>query len=45
MFSKVLSKKFFSYTVKPKATQLLIGGKWVNSASGKTFDTINPTNE
>ena len=34
---------------KPKYTkprvadqQMLIGGKWVNSVSGKTFDTINP---
>jgi len=34
---------------KPKVTkprvadqQMLIGGKWVNSASGKTFDTLNP---
>ena len=45
MFSKLLSKKFFSQSIKPKATQLLIGGKWVNSASGKTFDTVNPSNE
>jgi aldehyde dehydrogenase (NAD+) len=36
-------------TPKPKHTkprvadqQMLIGGKWVNSASGKTFDTLNP---
>src|SRR5271154_3615524 len=28
---------------KPK--QLLIGGKWVPSKSGKTFETINPANE
>src|ERR1700728_3247060 len=28
---------------KPK--QLLIGGKWVPSKSGKTFETINPSNE
>lgn len=28
---------------KPK--QLLIGGKWVASKSGKTFETINPANE
>jgi aldehyde dehydrogenase (NAD+) len=26
------------------AKQLLINGKWVNSASGKTFPTVNPTN-
>ena len=29
-------------TVKVSATKLLINGKWVNSASGKTFPTINP---
>jgi aldehyde dehydrogenase (NAD+) len=28
---------------KPK--QLLIGGKWVAAKSGKTFETINPSNE
>jgi acyl-CoA reductase-like NAD-dependent aldehyde dehydrogenase len=28
---------------RPK--QLLIGGKWVPSKSGKTFETINPANE
>jgi|HubBroStandDraft_4_1064222.scaffolds.fasta_scaffold40733_1 acyl-CoA reductase-like NAD-dependent aldehyde dehydrogenase len=28
---------------KPK--QLLIGGKWVSSKSGKTFETINPATE
>src|SRR5271156_5190103 len=28
---------------KPK--QLLIGGKWVPSKSGKTFETINPATE
>lgn len=27
---------------KVKRTQLLIDGKWVNSASGKTFATVNP---
>jgi len=26
----------------PKATKLLINNEWVNSASGKTFPTINP---
>ena len=33
-------------TVKPpkvKDQQLLIGGKWQNSVSGKTFATLNPT--
>src|ERR1700756_2809199 len=32
-------------TVKPskvKDQPLLIGGKWLDSASGKTFETINP---
>src|SRR5271156_888992 len=29
-------------SVKIGATKLLINGKWVNSASGKTFPTINP---
>src|SRR5580658_7746482 len=28
---------------KVRQTKLLIDGKWVNAASGKTFDTINPT--
>ncbi len=27
-----------------KARQLLIGGKWVNAASGKTFPTYDPSN-
>lgn len=31
--------------VKPRVTQLLIDGKFVNSVSGKTFDTINPATE
>src|SRR5271154_1317460 len=29
-------------TLKISATKLLIGNKWVDSASGKTFPTINP---
>src|SRR5271155_1893969 len=29
-------------SVKISANKLLINGKWVNSASGKTFPTINP---
>ena len=29
-------------SVKVSATKLLINGKWVDSASGKTFPTINP---
>jgi len=31
--------------VTPRVTQLLIDGQFVNSASGETFDTINPVNE
>ena len=38
-----------SFTTKtqvvPRVTQLLINGKFVNSASGKTFDTYNPATE
>src|SRR5271155_924728 len=30
-------------SVKIGATKLLINGQWVNSASGKTFPTINPS--
>src|SRR5271165_3982148 len=30
-------------TVKISANKLLINGQWVNSASGKTFPTINPS--
>lgn len=45
----MLSKSFRSFStlanIKPKATQLLIDGKFVNSASGKTFDTFNPATE
>src|SRR5258706_589930 len=32
----------FEPTVKVSATKLLINNKWVDSASGKTFSTINP---
>ena len=46
MLSKILTKRTFgSQAVKPHATQLLIDGKFVNSVSGKTFDTINPATE
>jgi hypothetical protein len=46
MLSKLSSHKFFStLSVKPKVTQLLIDGKFVNSVSGKTFDTVNPATE
>jgi aldehyde dehydrogenase (NAD+) len=29
-------------SVKVRQTKMLIDGKWVDSASGKTFDTLNP---
>src|ERR1051325_4196391 len=32
----------FEPTVKVSATKLLINNKWVDSASGKTFPTLNP---
>mmetsp|Transcript_46299 Transcript_46299/g.83663 ORF Transcript_46299/g.83663 Transcript_46299/m.83663 type:complete len:582 (+) Transcript_46299:64-1809(+) len=32
-------------TVKPTLTQLLINGQWVNSETGKTFETIDPRTE
>src|SRR5271155_1643638 len=31
--------------LKSGPKQLLIGGKWVPSKSGKTFETLNPANE
>lgn len=31
--------------IKPRVTQLLINGKFVNSSTGKTFDTFNPATE
>jgi hypothetical protein len=31
--------------LRKSPTKLLIGGKWVPSRSGKTFETINPANE
>ena len=38
--------KIASVSAKPRVavrqTKMLIGGKWLNSASGKTFDTLNP---
>ncbi len=39
----VSSSAVLDFLSKPK--QLLIGGKWVPSKSGKTFETINPANE
>src|ERR1700726_4783403 len=41
--SGVTSGAVLGFLRKPK--QLLIGGKWVPSKSGKTFETINPSNE
>lgn len=47
--SKYLLKRGFGAfnpaQVKPRVTQLLIDGKFVNSVSGKTFDTYNPATE
>jgi aldehyde dehydrogenase (NAD+) len=45
MLSKVSRRGFSSAAVKPRVTQLLIDGKFVNSSSGKTFDTFNPATE
>ena len=50
IYSKVptkIAKRSYSTLsqIKPRVTQLLIDGKFVNSSSGKTFDTINPANE
>jgi acyl-CoA reductase-like NAD-dependent aldehyde dehydrogenase len=41
--SGVKSVAALDFLKRPK--QLLIGGKWVPSKSGKTFETINPANE
>jgi aldehyde dehydrogenase (NAD+) len=38
-------KKKVQSAPKVKQTKLLIGGKWRDSASGKTFETINPATE
>lgn len=45
MLSTVARRGFTSAGVKPRVTQLLIDGKFVNSSSGKTFDTFNPATE
>ena len=46
MLTKLLAKRgLFNMSVKPRVTQLLIDGQFVNSASGQTFDTHNPANE
>ena len=36
------AKKAAKLPVKIRQTKLLIDGKWIDSTSGKTFDTINP---
>lgn len=41
----ILKRCFGTYPVKPRVTQLFIDGKFVNSSSKSTFDTINPHNE
>ena len=38
-------KKKVQAAPKVKQTKLLIGGKWRDAASGKTFETINPATE
>lgn len=46
--NKILSQRFFGTAqaqFKPRVSQLLINGKFVNSKSGKTFDTFNPATE
>src|SRR5690606_13507857 len=45
MLSKSLRTFTTQATVKPRVTQLLINGKFVNSKTGKTFDTFNPSTE
>ena len=40
--AKEAKEKKKSATPKIRQTKLLIDGKWVNAASGKTFETINP---
>lgn len=46
MLSKLSHRSFSSLSsVTPRVTQLLIDGEFVNSLSGKTFDTFNPATE
>jgi len=47
MLSKTIIRRGFATPsqVKPRVTQLLIDGKFVNSSTGKTFDTFNPASE
>jgi len=41
--SRAAGSKKKSTNHKIRQTKLLIDGKWVNAASGKTFETINPS--
>ena len=43
----IISKRYSTIhkAIKPKTTKLLIDGNLVNSASGKTFETVNPSTE
>ena len=47
MISKLMKRYSSSAvsSVTPSQTQLLINGKFVNSVSGKTFDTFDPYTE
>lgn len=48
LHGKNLARRGFAFNpaqVKPRVTQLLIDGKFVNAVSGKTFDTFNPATE
>lgn len=49
MFARTTGRRYFAQysagSVKPGQTKLLIDGKFVNSVSGKTFDTVNPATE
>ena len=46
LHAKSLAKRTMSTQgLKIRTTQLLIDGKFVNSISGKTFDTFNPATE
>ena len=45
MLGRYFSKRAFSSQLPKIQTQLFINGKFVNSKSGKTFQTINPATE
>lgn len=44
-FNLLAKRAFAVQNVTPRVTQLLIDGKFVNSASGQTFETLNPATE